>query len=618
MTDLNELQKKIYAKTPTVSSRPDGKLSNETLPSSSIGWKKSEPSFFFRHIWLLSISVIILFGGALFLLFGSGGFSEDKVEVIVQTSKEVSGIEVVEWKVAVSNKNSLNLEDMTLTFEYPEYALPVEDDSLSGRTTKRTLGTLEAGRDIERAFKARLFGQEDEVKKVRVLISYKSPGISRSFEKEVFSEVSIASSPLALALEGQDQLQSGVQVGWNIKINNLSDYDFSNLRLRLEYPKGFTYIGASPEPQFQQTIWEIPSLKIGQEKTIELQGKLEGAINETKELQAYVEYPVEGTNYVVLTKKIATSNITMEPFTLSFSANGSAKFVAHTSDTVEVEVAYKNNTQEPVNDVVLEAQFVSDAIDPTSMQTNGIFDPVAMTVRWDYTNTPEFKEVLPSQDGTVSAILMVKSKLPIKQPSHKNFQIRIVGTLTSKSPSSSLPAQKVYRREEFVIPIGTNLALQIEGDKSALRFPNNNSIPPAVDRQTTYTVVWRVMNSSNDVQDVSIVATLPEYVTFTGLKQANFDADNLYVDQDKRQMVWTIKKLPATTGIALPVYEGAFQLGVTPGNQHVGKIIDILGSVQVKGVDTFTGDIISLPLYPPLTTDLGGTLKKGQATVVAQ
>lgn len=618
MSDLSDLKRNIYAKIPSVPGRPTGALSDVTLPSGTIGWKKPKQPFFFNHIWLSSLALLIVFGGALFLLFGSRGFSEDNIQVTIQVPQEVSGISETNWNVTITNKNSVAITDVSLMFEYPQYALALEDDAISGRSSIRAIGRLEADKNIVRTFKARLFGKEEDLQKARVLVSYKAPGISRSFDKEVFSEIKIVSSPLALALQGPAQVQSGAPFTWDIKVSNVSDYDFSNLRVRLVYPQGFTFIDADPGPQFQKTTWEIPSLKIGQEKMITLKGKLQGSIGDTKDIQALVEYPVQETQYVALTQKITTSRISLEPFSFALRANGKDKLTVHTGDTVTVELAYHNNTAQPVDDVAIDAQLITGAIDPTSVQTPGSFDPAAMKVHWDFSTTPELKEVLPNQDGTVSFTFNVKNKLPIGSPGDRNFSIRIISTLTTQNPSSVLPASQVYHQQEFVIPVGTNLAAQVVGDTQDAIFANSGPLPPVVDRQTSYTITWRVTNSSNDVQDMVIVATLPSHSVFTGKKQANFESDNFYYDSDKRQMVWTVKKLPATTGIALPVYEASFQVELTPSSQDVGNIIDIVGSTQVKGIDLYTNEVINLPLYPPVRTDLAGTLRKGQAIVVSQ
>lgn len=615
MSYLSNLQRKIYSQNFLPSDRPEGDLGVQKSPEGDLGWKEpATKSFFFRHIWIISASFIVVFGSSLFLLFGTGGFSENNVVVTIDAPQEVNGVEVLEFRVNITNKNRVDLENVALGFEYPEYAQPVDDDKVAGRASTQIIGLLGAGSDVERTFKARLFGGEDTLQKVRVLVSYKAPGISREFEEEVFSQVTITSSPVLLTFQGPAELQVDTAVGWTLKVSNISDYDFSNLRVRLVYPAGFTFIGANPQPQFQQTAWEIPSLKVGQEKSIQLQGKIEGSLNDRKELQAFLEFPPEGTtDYIVLTQKIATSKITIEPLSLSLAANGSESIVAYTGDTVTVEVFYKNNTSNPINDVVVDAQLVGEPIDPTSIETQGSYDPASLHIRWDFGNTPELKEVLPSQDGKLTAMFAIKNKLTIKRITDKNFQARVVSTIASERPVGG-SGTKIYKQQELVIPIGTNLLLQIQGDKDSTRFPNSGSIPPIVDRQTTYTIIWRLTNTSNDVGDLQIVAPLPSWATFTGMKQVNFETDNFYYDKDKRQVIWTMKKLPATTGFALPVYEAAFQIGITPGDEHAGKIIDIIGAVEVKGIDMFTNELLRT-LYDPFKTDLGGTLSKGQSTV---
>jgi len=616
MSDLDELKRRIYAKTPNIDNRPQGTLSFQKIPASDIGWQqKPLPSFFIRHLWFFLIGFLILFGGTIFLLT-KGSFSEDNVVVNVTADGEVNSIQPVRWQVVATNKNSTNLQDVTLTFEYPEHANPI-DDQVSGRRSVRTIGLLEAKKSVQRSFSARLFGQEDETLKVRVLITYKTPGISRVFEKELTSQVRISTSPLQLSFRGPDTLRADTVATWQAVIENNSDTDLTNIRLRLEYPEQFSFVDSKPSPELNNSTWVIPSLKIGQEKTVEIRGRLSGSIGDQRTLTAFLEVGIQQNTYVLLTKKVAASKITIEPLSIGVIANGQSDLVVHTGQPITYEISYKNNATQAINDVAIEGQLVGDAIDITSIQTQGRFDPLALKVRWDFNNTPELKEVLPNQEGKVSFVVNVKNKLPIKAPTDKNFQIRLVATIATDNPSTSLPASVVKNQKEFVARVGTELHVNVDGDYriGSGPFSNTGGIPPTAQRQTTYTVYWRIMNTSNDVHELSLVATLPEHSAFTGLKQANFEGDSLYYDAAKRQMVWTIKNVRATTGVALPTYEAVFQIGVTPSTQDVGSIIDIFGSTQVKAVDSFTNEVINPSLIPPLKTDLGGKLRKGEATV---
>lgn len=615
MTDLSDLQRKIFQR---ASSPPhtEETLAKVRLPQADTGWQKDKPpSFFRKNIWLFIVAFFIIAGGLLVFMFGRGGFSEANVQVTLKVPKEISGVSIVQWQLQVKNNNSTELTDVVLAFEYPEHALALEDPDVKGRITQQAIGTIGPGQDVQRVFHARLFGAQEDIKKTRALLSYKTPGISRTFNRELFSEVKIVSSPVSLVLQGPERMEANTTGVWNIHVSNDSDFDFSGLRLRVEYPQSFSFVQATPEAGGNKDTWDIASLKIGQERTIEFLGSVSGAIGDEAIVTAYVEYPVEPNRYITLARKIATTKLSISALSLVITANDKEKFVGHAGETITIGVKYRNNVDQPINDVFIEGNFVSDVVDATTVQTRGTFDPSAMKVRWDFTNTLELKEVTPGDEGIVEVIFTVKKKLPVASSADKNFTIRFVVTASSDSPTTTLPASRIKKTEEFVIPISTSMELQIAGEYRGGPFTNTGGIPPTVGKQTTYTVYWRLKNLSNDVNDVEVVTTLPSWVTFTGMKKANFEAQNLYYDSAKRQVIWNIDKLPGTTGVALPTYEAIFQVGVNPEKEHVGKIIDVIGSTNIRGIDSFTSEVFNM-LLPPMKTDLNGHHTKGISVVV--
>lgn len=619
MTDessIEELQKKLYQKTSEITERPKEHFSSSPLPRPDVGWRSGEQkSFFMRNFSLFLTAFFIIAIGATLLIVGTTSFSESNVGFEIKSPREVSGVEVTSFEVTITNKNRVNIEEVLLAFEYPENSLPLEDLHLAGRISRVPVGTIEARGSASRIFKVRLFGKEDDIKEAKASLTFKMRGISAQFRREAKGETKIISSPLSLTFKGPDEMQSERQGLWTITFRNISDFDFSPLRVRVEYPEGFSLVEAAPASQGEtNNVWEIPSLKVGQEKTIELTGTLMGALEEEKIFQAFLEFPLEESEFILLTKKITASKITLEPLTLSFTLQSSESSNVKLGEVVVVNVAYKNNLPEHLNDLILQVDVIGEAVDIKSIETEGSFDLAQKRIRWDGNAVPTLKALSPGEEGELPFSFKVKDKPPVRSFTDKNFQIRLVGEIFSQNPPSALPASSLTSKEELVLSLSTRLSLQIAGDYRSGPFANTGGIPPQVNKQTSYTVYWRLTNTSNEVKDLEVSAVLPSWASFTGVKKANFEEKNLSYDEEKRQMVWIIDSLPATTGIALPVYEGAFQIAISPEDSQTGSIIDILGSTEVKGIDAFTNEVIDL-LYPPLKTDLAGKLHEGQARV---
>lgn len=617
MSELEDLQRKIYRKAPDISERPEDRLSPPQSAKPEVAWgRQKEHSFLLRNIWLFITAAVVIIGGLSLLFFGTSGFSEDKVLVNIDVAREVTAIELVQWKVTIENTNNIALENVELRFRYPENSTPFEDIHLEGGVSRVSLGTIEAGQDLNRIFHARLFGEEDEIKTVTARISFMTAGISRELSKEVAAQTKIKELPLVFDARGPQNLRSGEEASWIFTFRNNSSLDLASLRARIDYPQGFTFIGADPPANFESNIWEIPSLKIGQERVITVKGILTGSLDEQKSFNAFLEFPLGEGAYVSLARKIVTTKLVLSPLSLSLLVNDEEALAANTGESLNAVLTYRNNITEEINDMVLTLTMLGEMLDIPSVESDGNFDVGAKIVTWNESTTPSLARLRPGESASVNVSFNVKNTFNIKSFSDKNFSLRLLGEIKSLHPPGFLRPEATIQRKEFVIPINTQVKVQVVGEYRTAggSFINTGGIPPSVGKQTTYNIIWRVTNTSNDVKDFEIISTLPAWATFTGLKKANFAEEGLFFDSTSRRMIWNVNRLPSGTGFVLPVYEAAFQIGVSPESKHIGSVIDIIGSSQVKGVDEFTNQVINF-LSPPVRTDLNGTLREGQARV---
>ncbi len=115
---------------------------------------------------------------------------------------------------------------------------------------------------------------------------------------------------------------------------------------------------------------------------------------------------------------------------------------------------------------------------------------------------------------------------------------------------------------------------------------NTGPLPPKAGQQTTYTVVWSLINSTNDLGDVKVSATLPAYLRWTG---ATVPADpTLVFDSTTRKVSWTPGVISAGTGYTSRTREVAFQVGLTPTFSQVSQTPEIISEANLEAKDLFT------------------------------
>jgi len=98
-------------------------------------------------------------------------------------------------------------------------------------------------------------------------------------------------------------------------------------------------------------------------------------------------------------------------------------------------------------------------------------------------------------------------------------------------------------REERVV---TRPIFSQKGYYFDTQIPNSGPFPPKVGRETTFVVTWSLVNNFNDIDGVSVRATLPGYIRWVGaLVPANAA---ITFDPATRELTWS----PGTI-LAVPV-----------------------------------------------------------------
>jgi hypothetical protein len=117
---------------------------------------------------------------------------------------------------------------------------------------------------------------------------------------------------------------------------------------------------------------------------------------------------------------------------------------------------------------------------------------------------------------------------------------------------------------------------------------NSGLYPPQVGKPTQFTIHWILKNYSTDVSNVKVSAVLQSGVKFTG-KVKGIDSSEPVYNASTKEVVWAIDKVVAGKGVLGQPLEVIFQVEITPGQNTVGQILDLIGPTQVEANDDFTG-----------------------------
>jgi len=197
------------------------------------------------------------------------------------------------------------------------------------------------------------------------------------------------------------------------------------------------------------------------------------------------------------------------------------------------------------------------------------------SILWDWRDIPGLQYLSGGEEGKVEFWIDLKRDWEIG-PADKNFVLR-----------NEISLSQV--REEFETKINSRLEISQKGFFQDEIFENSGPIPPRVEETTTYTIIWQVRNSYNDVENVKVRAVLPPGVKLTGKIFPEDEKQKFTFDSGSGEILWDVGNLAVGTGILSPQKTLAFQIALTPPENQKGLVATLINEAKVSGEDQFTG-----------------------------
>ncbi len=155
------------------------------------------------------------------------------------------------------------------------------------------------------------------------------------------------------------------------------------------------------------------------------------------------------------------------------------------------------------------------------------------------------------------------------------------------------------------IKLNSVVELAAQGFQRTGPLPNTGPLPLKVGQKTTYTIVWSLANSSNNLEDVRVQATLLLYMEWVGnFTPAAEPLEFVLAEGGGGEVIWKARTVRAETGSRFPRREVAFQVALTPSAGQVGKTPILLGTASFSATDSFTRQALIGEMKRPIDTFL--------------
>ncbi|KKQ78056.1 MAG: hypothetical protein A3A96_02830 [Candidatus Zambryskibacteria bacterium RIFCSPLOWO2_01_FULL_39_39] len=576
---------------------------------------------FINKIFIFStLFFVAACGVAIFVFFGGvNSISSKNVDIKVVGPLSVGGGQEVSFDISIINNNNVDLDSASLLLEYPAGTRSVSDLTKELDQERFALDKIKSGEDFNQNIKVVFFGEKEELKQLKISLEYRVENSSALFYKEKIHEISISSAPVIITPTYPKEVNSNQEISFNVEVASNSKDKVGDFLVNVEYPFGFVFKEATPKASYNNNIWRFGSLNSGEKKTITIKGSIIGQDNEEKVFKINV-----GTGSLDDERKIAVpfsqsveSILVKKPFIgLDVSIEGGdGDFAAQGGEQIGTEFTVKNNLPSRLFNTVVEVTFKGGAFNRSGVLpgNNGFFQSSNDTILWDKRLVPGLSDMGPGSEERLSFRLTPLLYSNIAKGVRPEIEITIKARGERILESGSV--EMVSSVETRKIVLATDITLSSKIVRSAGNLENSGPIPPKADAPTTYTVVWSINNSFNQVSNVEVRATLPSYVKWTNIKSPASEIFSF--NPVSNEVVWSVGSVLPNTGFDSPAKEIYFQLEFLPSVSQIGQTPSLLGGASLSGIDKITGLKIETRTGE-VTTDFSGDpgFKMGDERVV--
>ncbi|HEY4493915.1 MAG TPA: hypothetical protein VJB95_00575 [Candidatus Paceibacterota bacterium] len=577
---------------------------------SNFGEKFFMKTSLFKKLFIFSLSFLLLamvYGSYMFFA-GGNTVSPENIEISVFGNAYTSGGEELSLQLEITNKNSSPLQLVDLVLEYPKSSSANLQDTERIRVS---LGTIPAGTVRSENVKLTLFGEQGSTKQIKISLEYRVEGSNAIFVKTKLYDVSINSTPINLSVEAPDSISPNQELTLVIKASLNATKPSPAILVSADYPVGFAFTEASPKPSFGNNVWNLGDLSPGAEKTITIKGRmLDVSDGEEKTFHIFTgsQSSTNKSNLDVVFNSIGhTVAIKKSAVEARLSVNGAyqREYSVDTATPINAEITWANNLETKINDLVITAKISGNAVDKKKIDGgSGFYDSAGGTITWDRNSESRFREVSPGESGSVSFFIPPVSVFGSSGGILVDPLVNIEISISGKQELSGYEVTTLNSSTSSTVRIASDVGFATKALYYSGPFANSGPIPPKAEKKTTYTVVWSLTNTANNISKGTVRSSLPQWVSFAGAFTPS--GENFAYNASTRELVWNVGRIPKGTGVSLPSKEISFQIIFAPSLSQVGTVPIIVNEAVLTGHDDFANVDVKAtkaPLYTRLSND---------------
>ena len=576
---------------------------------------------FFRKILTFAIIFFTVSAGLLVYMFYGGWnvISANNVDVSFLGPVTISAGSELDFDVVISNQNHSPIENVTLYIDYPDGTKAAQNITADFLHDKQSVGEILSNGSVHRTARSILFGELNSLQNLKVAVTYGLKNSNATFRKEKTYDVSISSTPLTIQITHPKQTVSGEQVDFDALVSSNSSVPLTNILLKIDYPFGFSFTSADPQPTYDSNYWLIPTLSPGEKKHFSIRGGLQGEEGDERVFRYSIGAQNANNNKAIAVRYLSQPEsvfVQKTPLAVSLVLDNSSNstFVTTQGNNILGTVLVTNNTPSIITNAAVRVAFSGALYDAQSVRAGqGFFQSIDNTILWDKMSNSHLASLQPGD--SVSLSFNFSTLQPGNAPL-KNGKMGIVASVRGEDSSQGSVSHALSYSQTKVVQTQSSVAVGSNLTFSIGPFANKGAVPPKVNLPTTYTVTLSAKDSTNDARAAEVHAFLPIYVHWLGVTSPSSEV--LTWNPDKSEVIWRIGDMVAGTGYGRPQRQVSFQIQLLPSLSQVGTSPDVLQGVDINAIDSFTSATLEnstdnlttqMPTDPKFSSDPGAVVR---------
>ncbi|MDD4607467.1 MAG: hypothetical protein PHS07_04050 [Patescibacteria group bacterium] len=557
---------------------------DSSKPEKYLNYKK-------KKVFDLSILLIVLglVGTSFFFwfIFKAKSLPID-LQISLQQSEAKSGQEIT-YQIKYENNSDRVIKDLNLSLKLPEnFYLTQTPPNFNLENKSIYIGDLLPGANNQLEIKGQIWGEVGKEQALMAILSC-GPGEEKKYTQCLARhEVILKDSLMQIDVSLPDKIFNQSDFEINLNYYNQTKTEIEQLKLNFDWPENFTLISYDDGLIQRAGEWQINNVQAGQQGSFKLIGR--------------VSYPQQDENQQIDLKwqgKIVLQD----------------QEILQQQDQKNLELNFPklNVKLETLNNLTnlslgQEAEFKLTCLNQEDINLTNLKLKVDLPTRYFNLATAQ-GENLNLEDQTIVFNL---ADLKIGQQGEFNFKVKTWSNVDFKSQEENLyiviqpKAEYQLADENYVItamgdklnlPLNSKLTLIAQaryftpqGDQLGI-----GPLPPQVGLATRYWVFLHGLNTTNQVNDVTIQGFLSQQADWTQRTSVSQGQAFTY-DPQIKQFTWQIGDLKPHTGQVYPEAQAAFEVEIIPQITDVGQTLSLIDNLTMSGVDNFTGKRLSLSL----------------------